>query len=230
MTVPPCTNLSIAPTPNTATDHMESLLNAVQTTITTLPKTIIPPRGWYDVNDPIIRPLVLHRNAAHEKWTTTGTTSSKAEYRRADKVLHTALLQAESKWWQRELAPANNARLPGGAAKREPHAFWKQAQHALRGSSKWKPRTRAFTRNAVGVQASTVTENVTNICDYFSGIYNFDRRPEAAAHIDRMATTPPDRSYLSPRTHEVVTAARALTVSTRPLDYLVCLWVAARLP
>jgi hypothetical protein len=190
--------------------QMQSLMDAVDRTITTLPKIVTPPRGWYDVNDPITRPLVLSRNAAHELWTTTGTATAKAACRESDKRLQVALRHAENSWWQQELAPAHSPRLPGGAARRTPYAFWQQAQHALRGSSKWKPRTRAFVRNTAGVQAVTVAENASNICEYFSSMYNFSSRPAAAAHIERVPQIEPDRSYLSPRIHEVLTAVRAL--------------------
>ena len=206
-------------------NQMQALLNSVHSTISTLPKVIVPPRGWYDVNDPTTRPLVLLRNTAHELWITTGTAPAKEAYRKADKTLQAALLQAECKWWKDELAPAHQGRLPGGAARREPYAFWKQAQHALRGSSKWKPRTRAFTRNANGIQAVTITENVENICDYFSTIYNFETRPQAAAHIQRMEITPPDRSYLSPRTFEVLAAVKALKHKVPGLSGIpICVW------
>jgi hypothetical protein len=190
--------------------QMQSLMDAVDLTISTLPKTVSIQSGWYDVNNPVTRPLVLSRNAAHELWTTTGTATAKAAYRASDKTLQVALRQAENSWWQQELAPAQSPHLPGGAARRTPYAFWQQAQHALRGSSKWKPRSRAFVRNISGVQAVTVAENVDKICDYFSSIYNFSSRPAAAAHIMRMPQIEPDRSYLSPRTHEVQTAVRAL--------------------
>jgi hypothetical protein len=194
---------------------MCSLLAAVDKTISDLPKTEKPPRGWCDVNDPTTQPLLLARNRDHERWITTGTAASKFPRQRA---AH----RTRNCNWPSELQKTNGGRrswhppttpaylLPGGSARRDPCAFWKQAKHASRGSSKWKPRQRAFTRNAAGDQALTVAESVTNICDYFSSICNFDTRPEAAAHIDRMQQIQPDRSYLSPRTHEILTAVRAL--------------------
>jgi hypothetical protein len=95
----------------------------------------------------------------------------------------------------------------------------------LRGSSKWKPRTRAFTRNANGVQAVTTSENVENICDCFSTIYNFETRPQAAAHIQRMEITPPDRSYLSPSAFEVLAAVKALKhKAPGPSGIPTCMW------
>jgi hypothetical protein len=66
---------------------------------------------------------------------------------------------------------------------------------------------------------------VTNICNYFLGIYNFDTRPQAAAHIARMHQIEPDRSFLSPRTHEVLTAVRALKHKAPGLSGTpVCAW------
>jgi hypothetical protein len=191
------------------TNEMCSLLAAVDKTISALPKIENQPRGWHDVNDPTTRPLLMARNRDHGRWIAAGTTTSKATCRASDKKLQLAFRQAEDKWWQAELAPAHNPSLPGGSARRSPRACWKQAQHALRGSSKWKPRQRAFTRNAVGVQASTVATSVANVCDCFSGTYNFDTRPQAAAHIARVQQTEPDRSS-PPRTHEVLAAVRAL--------------------
>ena len=44
--------------------QMQSLMGAVDMTISTLPKIVTPPRGWCDVNDPVTRPLVLSRDAA----------------------------------------------------------------------------------------------------------------------------------------------------------------------
>jgi hypothetical protein len=100
--------------PTEANDQMNSLslLNSINTTVSTLPGVAVPPRGWHDVNDPMTRPLVvLLRSTAHELWTTTGTSATKdAPHRRTDKASQTALLQAEAECQPRH--PVTSGHMP----------------------------------------------------------------------------------------------------------------------
>ena len=128
--------------------------------------------------------------------------------------------KAEDTWWITNLtrSPSIPSKVKPNPTTTSPYQFWKMAQHALRGGKKWKQRQRAFVRNSSGTQAKTIEDNVSNVCAYFSGVYNFPSRPEALPHIHRMTRRSVERSYLSPRNFEVKKAIQALKHKAPGLD------------
>ena len=152
-TTQPSYNPSASQLTSDATTEMCSLLAAVDKTISDLPKTDKPPRGWHDVNDPTTRPLLLARNRGPRAMDHHRHGCLQGNVPRIGQETATGTSTR-----RRQMVAGGAGTRPqpqptlGGSARRDPCAFWKQAQHALRGSSKWKPRQRAFTRNAAGVR------------------------------------------------------------------------------
>ena len=189
--------------------------------IKALPKTLRPQSGWYDTNKLTFAPMIEDRNVADRAYAISKTPATRLKFRKADKILHAAMTKAENEWWITNLDTSTRGPL------RSPHQLWKSAQHALRGGDKWKRRHRAFVRNKLGIQATTIHDNVANVCDYFSGVYNFKSRPAGLLHLPRVNQTKADRSYLSPRDFEVKRAIQALRHKAPGLDGLpIIIWKA----
>jgi hypothetical protein len=162
---------------------MQNLEEVLACTISKLPKKPKPDCGWYDKNHPTIAALIETRNNNNDAFAKSPSAQTKATYRASDKKLQKALLQLENNWWIQQLNPPT----PGTAAvSRSPYSHWQQAQHALRGAEKWKCRNRSFVRDANGVQATTSTENIQNVCNYFGAVFNFPTNPSGIPHIHRM--------------------------------------------
>ena len=199
--------------------NMDTLTTTLDIMIKQLPRKTRTSSGWYDINSHIFAPLLTARNKANRAYALLKSEHTRQTYRIADKKLQQAMTQAENKWWITNLMPSSAKNGPQSS-----YQLWKAAQHALRGGDKWKKRNRAFVRDSNGKQATTIKQNVKNVCEYFSNVYNFASRPESLPHMVRIPTTPVERSYLSPRDFEIKKAT-SLEISFRYLK-LQCVWKA----
>ena len=154
----------------------------------------------------------INKNRANVIYAKSRTRSHQRAFRAADKALDAVLTAKENEYWiQQFVSPANTPRkLPGGATAQPNYSHWSAAGKAIRGCSKYKGYKKVMIQDPQGVQATTTADSVRNMATYFHSIFEFPQRAAGRQHLRHLHARTPDRSYLSPRNHEVLAAIKAL--------------------